>query len=125
MDDSYPHGPLIFARNNFNLTTGELKSDHSPIEYDAFYIPRLNNGTCPSEDSINLKKDIAIYIHGFLVNGDALGSENATEIFDRAKQSINNSTNSIHLIGFNWDSDITAKVQSWKIAKEVAKITKN
>jgi hypothetical protein len=120
-DDFYSSAPLISTRNNFNLTTGELKSDHSPIEYDAFYIPRLQNGTCPSQDSNTQKKEIAIYIHGFLVNGDALGSENATEIFDRARKSINNSTNSTYLIGFNWDSDITAKDKSWEIAKNVAK----
>jgi Alpha/beta hydrolase of unknown function (DUF900) len=120
-NDSNSADPLISTRNNFNLTTGELKSDHSPIEYDAFYIPGLKNGTCPSENSPDLRKDIAIYIHGFLVNGDALGSENATEIFDRARQSINNSTNSTYLIGFNWDSDITAKDKIWEIAKDVAK----
>lgn|SRR5918994_1584015 len=121
MDDLYSIGPLISTRNNFNLTTGELKSDHSPIEYDAYYIPGLKNGTCPSENSPDLKKGIVIYIHGFLVNGDTLGSENATEIFDRVKKSINNSTNSTYLIGFNWDSDITVKEKSWEIAKEVAK----
>lgn len=41
-------------------------------------------------------KDIAIYIQGILVNGDTLGSEHATKIFDRAKKSINNNTNSTY-----------------------------
>ena len=60
MDDSYPIGPLISTRNNFNLTTGELKSDHSPIEYTAVNIPGLQNGTCPSQDPHTQKKEIAI-----------------------------------------------------------------
>ena len=71
---------LWSLRNNFNLTTGELKSDHSPIEYTAINIPGLQNGTCPSQDPNTKKREIAIYIHGFLVNGNALGSENARNI---------------------------------------------
>jgi hypothetical protein len=120
-DDSYPIGPLISTRNNFNLTTGELKSGHSPIEYTAVSIPGLQNGTCPSQDPNTQKNEIAIYIHGFLVNSDTLGSENSIEIFNRTRDSINDNNYPIHTIGFNWDSDITVKGKNWEIAKDVAK----
>ncbi|HSF00400.1 MAG TPA: alpha/beta hydrolase, partial [Nitrososphaeraceae archaeon] len=60
-------------------------------------------------------------IHGFLVNGKTLGSENAREIFDRARLSLNNTKYNITVIGFNWDSNITVQVKEWEIAKDVAK----
>lgn len=94
--------PLISTVGDFNHTTGKLIPGHSPIEYNASNIPGLQIKDCPPQ-----KKEIAIYIHGFLVNGKTLGSENATEIFDRARLSLNNASYDITLIGFNWDSDIT------------------
>src|ERR687898_510171 len=93
--------PLISTVGDFNHTTGKLILGQSPIEYNGSNIPGLQNNDCPAQ------KEIAIYIHGFLVNGKTLGSENATEIFDRARLSLNNASYDITLIGFNWDSDIT------------------
>jgi hypothetical protein len=106
--------PLISTVGDFNHTTGKLILGHSPIEYNASNIPGLQNNDCPAQ------KEIAIYIHGFLVNGKTLGSENATEIFDRARLSLNNTGYNITLIGFNWDSDITNN-KAWEVAKDVAK----
>ena len=105
---------LISTVGDFNHTTGKLIPWHSPIEYNASNIPGLQINDCPPQ------KEIAIYIHGFLVNGKTLSSENATEIFDRARLSLNDTGYDITLIGFNWDSDITND-KAWKIAKDVAK----
>ena len=106
--------PLISTVGDFNHTNGKLILGHSPIEYNALNIPGLQINDCPAQ------KEIAIYIHGFLVNGKTLGSENATEIFDRARLSLNNTGYDIILIGFNWDSDITNN-KAWEVAKDVAK----
>jgi hypothetical protein len=117
--------PLVSTRGNFNLTTGKLISEHSPIEYNASHIPGLQKDTCPSDSKVkDLEKGIIIYIHGYLVNGNTLGSEDASEIFDRVRKSINNNNNnySIPNIGFNWDSEIASnKEKAWEIAKDVAK----
>lgn len=106
--------PLISTVGDFNHTNGKLIPGHSPIEYNASNIPGLQINNCPSQN------EIAIYIHGFLVNGKTLGSENATEIFDRARLSLYNTGYNIPLIGFNWDSDITNN-KAWEVAKDVAK----
>jgi hypothetical protein len=106
--------PLISTVGHFNHTTGKLILGHNPIEYTASNIPGLQINDCPAQ------KEIALYIHGFLVNGKTLGSENATEIFDRARLSLDNTNYDITLIGFNWDSDITND-KAWEVAKDVAK----
>jgi hypothetical protein len=106
--------PLISTVGDFNHTTGKLIPGHSPIEYNATNIPGLQINDCPPQ------KEIAIYIHGFLVNGKTLGSENATEIFDRARLSLKDTDYNITLIGFNWDSHIT-NYKAWDVAKDVAK----
>ena len=113
INDSYKV-PLISTVEDFNHTTGKLITGHNPIEYNASNIPGLQINDCPPQ------KEIAIYIHGFLVNGKTLGSENATEIFDRARLSLNNTGYDVTLIGFNWDSDISND-KAWEVAKDVAK----
>lgn len=113
INDSYKV-PLISTVEDFNHTTGKLITGHNPIEYNASNIPGLQINDCPPQ------KEIAIYIHGFLVNGKTLGSENATEIFDRARLSLNNTGYDVTLIGFNWDSDISND-KAWEVAKYVAK----
>jgi esterase/lipase superfamily enzyme len=113
INDSYKV-PLISTVGDFNHTTGKLIAGHNPIEYNASNIPGLQIDDCPPQ------KEIAIYIHGFLVNGISLGSENATEIFDRARLSLNDTGYDITLIGFNWDSDIKDD-KAWEVTKDVAK----
>ena len=113
INDSYKV-PLISTVGDFNHTTGKLNTGHNPIEYDASNIPGSQIDDCPPQN------EIAIYIHGFLVNGISLGSENATEIFDRARLSLNNTGYDVTLIGFNWDSDINND-KAWEVAKDVAK----
>jgi hypothetical protein len=113
INDSYKV-PLISTVGDFNHTTGKLNTGHNPIEYNASNIPGLQINDCPPQ------KEIAIYIHGFLVNGISLGSENATEIFDRARLSLNNTGYDVTLIGFNWDSDIK-NGKAWEVTKDVAK----
>jgi hypothetical protein len=113
INDSYKV-PLISTVGDFNHTTGELIAGHNPIEYNASNIPGLQINDCPPQ------KGIAIYVHGFLVNGISLGSENATEIFDRARLSLNNTDYDVTLIGFNWDADIKND-KAWEITKDVAK----
>lgn len=113
INDSYKV-PLISTVGDFNHTTGKLITGHNPIEYNASNIPGLQINDCPPQ------KEIAIYIHGFLVNGKSLGSENATEIFDRARLSLNNTGYDVTLIGFNWDSDIKND-KAWEVTKDVAK----
>jgi Alpha/beta hydrolase of unknown function (DUF900) len=113
INDSYKV-PLISTVRDFNHTTGKLITGHNPIEYNASNIPGLQINNCPPQ------KEIAIYVHGFLVNGISLGSENATEIFDRARLSLNNTGYDVTLIGFNWDSDIK-NGKTWEVAKDVAK----
>jgi hypothetical protein len=114
INDSYKV-PLISTVGDFNHTTGKLNTGHNPIEYNASNIPGLQIDDCPLP-----QKEIAIYIHGFLVNGISLGSENATEIFDRARLSLNNTGYDVTLIGFNWDSDIK-NGKAWEVTKDVAK----
>jgi hypothetical protein len=111
--DSYKV-PLISTVGDFNHTTGKLNTGHNPIEYNASNIPGLQIDDCPPQN------EIAIYIHGFLVNGISLGSENATEIFDRARLSLNNTGYEVTLIGFDWDSDIK-NGNAWEVTKDVAK----
>lgn len=113
INDSYKV-PLISTVGDFNHTTGKLNTGHNPIEYNASNIPGLQINDCPPQ------KEIAIFIHGFLVNGKSLGSENATEIFDRARLSLNNTGYDVTLIGFNWDSDIKND-KAWEVTKDVAK----
>jgi hypothetical protein len=113
INDSYKV-PLISTAGDFNHTTGKLITGHNPIEYNASNIPGLQINDCPPQ------KEIAIYIDGFLVNGKSLGSENATEIFDRARLSLNNTGYDVTLIGFNWDSDIKND-KAWEVTKDVAK----
>jgi Alpha/beta hydrolase of unknown function (DUF900) len=113
INDSYKV-PLISTVGDFNHTTGKLITGHNPIEYNASNIPGLQINDCPPQ------KEIAIYINGFLVNGKSLGSENATEIFDRARLSLNNTGYDVTLIGFNWDSDIKND-KAWEVTKDVAK----
>lgn len=113
INDSY-NVPLISTVGDFNHTTGKLITGHSPIEYNASNIPGLQFDDCPPQ------KEIAIYVHGFLVDGISLGSENATEIFDRARLSLNNTGYNVTLIGFNWDSDISND-KAWEVAKDIAK----
>jgi hypothetical protein len=113
INDSYKV-PLISTVGDFNHTTGKLITGHNLTEYNASDIPGLQINDCPPQ------KEIAIYIHGFLVNGKSLGSENATEIFDRARLSLNNTGYDVTLIGFNWDSDIKND-KAWEITKDVAK----
>ena len=113
INDSYKL-PLISTVGDFNHTTGKLITGHNPIEYNASNIPGLQINDCPPQ------KEIAIYINGFLVNGKSLGSENATEIFDRARLSLNNTGYDVTLIGFNWDADIKND-KAWEVTKDVAK----
>ena len=113
INDSYKV-PLISTVGDFNHTTGKLITGHNPIEYYASNIPGLQINDCPPQ------KEIAIYVLGFLVNGKSLGSENATEIFDRARLSLNNTGYDVTLIGFNWDSDIKND-KAWEVTKDVAK----
>ena len=112
INDSYKV-PLISTVGDFNHTTGKLITGHNPIEYNASNIPGLQINDCPPQ------KEIAIYINGFLVNGKSLGSENATEIFDRARLSLNNTGYDVTLIGFNWDADIKND-KAWEVTKDVA-----
>jgi len=112
--------PLVSTRGEFSLTNGKLIGT-SPISYKASNIPGLQNGACPLEPN-----KIAIYVHGYGVNGKTSASENALEIFSRVNmslyKSLYNITNNItlNIIGFNWDSDIVGN-NAWEIAKDVAK----
>jgi hypothetical protein len=104
---------LVSTRGHFDIDTGIQQQGHNTTDYDAIGVPGLSVGTsCPPE--------IAIYVHGIWVGEDSL--EVPSEIFDRARMSLEHNNYSIPLIGFSWDSDTKIDIQGngWRTAKSIA-----
>jgi len=77
--------------------------------------------------SIGCSQEAVIYVHGVWTSsgqeGDNTGQmfENADEIFNRGRLSLENRSYIFPLIGFSWDSDTEISSDGWRYAQIIAK----
>jgi pimeloyl-ACP methyl ester carboxylesterase len=115
-DFTYPI--VISTRGNFNNNTGELLPNHTSTDYNAINIPGLKN------DKQHCPRELAIFVHGAWVDGTKTGYENALEIFNRTKMSLEKNNYTHPLAGYSWDSNTTKfqiKTNGWIALKLIAK----
>ena len=104
---------IVSTRGHFD-ESGNLNDDSKP--YDSFNIASLG---CPNES--------VIYVHGVWTAKDGPSEarkpvfENAIEIFDRARLSLESLGYTFPVIGFSWDSDTEISSSGWNHAKLIAK----
>jgi len=112
----------IYATESIHIvsTRGHFDQFGTPIPNKPFYEPfNFQTLGCPQE--------VVIYIHGVWtakdkINEDNKGMfENAPEVFDRLKMSLEDVEYNSPVIGFSWDSDTTISSQGWDYAKIIAK----
>ncbi len=107
--------PIVSTRGHFNTSTGETLSN----EYYNQLEPGFFNNIC-------LNDEVLIYVHGVWTNARGhipTSAENAEEVFDRLKMSLNMVGYPYPLIGFTWASDTTIDPEGigWNFAKYFAK----
>jgi hypothetical protein len=102
--------PIISTRGHFNQFAEQIPQNES---YNLINF-KVN---CPVE--------LVIYVHGVWTNEDASDStpalENAKEVFDRLKGSLNDVGYKFPIVGFSWDSDTDITPNGWENAKIIAK----
>ena len=106
---------IVSTRNHFDKSTGNAISTqpYNPIDNEIL-------------NSICMRNEVAVYVHGVWTNerGHSISAvENAQEIFERLKMSLEDVGYNSPLIGFSWDSDtkIDPDGEGWNIAKLIAK----
>ena len=105
--------PIVSTRDYFNKETGISMSTHP-------YNP-LDNEIV---NSICMRNEVVIYVHGVWTNEQnhsIYAIENAQEVFERLKMSLEDVGYNNPIIGFSWDSDTEISPQGWKYAKLIAK----
>ena len=106
---------IISTRGHFDQFGNPLptKPSYEPFPFD------FQTFGCPQE--------VVIYIHGVWTAKDRFDEkakgmfENAPEIFERAKLSLENNGYTLPVIGFSWDSDTPISSEGWDHAQIIAK----
>jgi hypothetical protein len=106
---------VVSTRNHFDKSTGNSISiqPYNPIDNEVL-------------NSICMRNQVAVYVHGVWTNerGHSISAvENAQEIFERLKMSLEDVGYNSPLVDFSWDSDtkIDPEGEGWNIAKIIAK----
>lgn len=107
--------PMVSTRDHFNTSTGETLAAESYDQLES----RFFNNICVNDE-------VSIYVHGIWTNPGGhipTSAENAEEVFDRLKMSLDSVGYHYPLIGFTWDSDtsIDPEGTGWNVAKYIAK----
>ncbi len=81
--------------------------------------------------SLGCPQEVVVYVHGVWTysgtndgddnEGQTMMLDNAAEIFDRARMSLDMLGYTFPLIGFTWDSDTELSSDGWEHAKQIAK----
>ena len=112
----------IYATESIHIvsTRGHFDQFGTPNPNKPFYEPfNFQTLGCPQE--------VVIYIHGVWTAKDKINEdnkemfENAPEVFDRLKMSLEDVVYDYPVVGFSWDSDTQIDGQGWNIAKLIAK----
>ncbi len=122
---------IVFSSINNISATESINIISTRSHFDQFGNPTLNK---PSYEpfpfdfqSLGCPEEAVIYIHGVWTAKDKVDEdnkhmfENAPEVFDRAKLSLENRAYTFPVIGFSWDSDTAISAQGWNHAKIIAK----
>lgn len=102
--------------------------------FDEFGDPNVGNLPYESFDfePLGCPQEVVVYVHGVWTGSGkiedraASGNEkivldNATEIFHRARLSLDSLGYSFPIVGFSWDSDTELSLVGWEAAKKIAK----
>ena len=105
--------PIVSTRDHFNKETGISMSTqpYNPLDNEIV-------------NSICMRNEVVIYVHGVWTNEQdhsIYAIENAQEVFERLKMSLEDVGYNNPIIGFSWDSDTEISPQGWKYAKLIAK----
>ena len=107
--------PIVSTRNHFDKSTGTSISTqpYNPIDNEIL-------------NSICIKNEVAVYVHGVWTNERGHLEdfvENAEEIFERLKMSLEDVGYNHPVVGFSWDSDTKIDIngEGWNVAKVIAK----
>ena len=122
---------IIFSSINNIYATESIHIVSTRSHFDQFGNPIPNK---PSYEpfpfnfqTLGCPQEAVIYLHGVWTAKDKVDEdakdmfENAPEIFERAKLSLENSGYTFPVIGFTWDSHTTISSQGWDYAKIIAK----
>ncbi|MGZ5510295.1 MAG: hypothetical protein ACXWFC_07445 [Nitrososphaeraceae archaeon] len=110
MGRNYPNNS---TRAHFDKLTGNSITTQPYIPLDN----EILNNIC-------LENEAIVYVHGVWTNerGHSISAiENAYEVFERLKMSLENVGYTYPLIGFSWDSDTEILPSGWEYAKLIAK----
>ena len=120
---------IVFSSINNIYATESIHIVSTRSHFDQFGSPIPNKPSYEpfSFQALGCQQEAVIYIHGVWTAKDKVDEdaknmfENAPEIFERAKLSLENSDYTFPVIGFSWDSDTTISSQGWDYAKIIAK----
>lgn len=122
--------PIYAISNNYSLSWAQelsivsTRGHYDPLSGNSSSNEPYNPITTEFLDNMCNNKEIAVYVHGVWTNEmDHIetSTENAAEVFDRLRMSLNSQGYDFPLVGFSWDSDTDIDPEGWNIAKYISK----